>query len=103
MLLVTPQSPEELASTLASLASKRQTITLRGHSSKDKMAGRIEASDVTVSTTGLARVLNYEPKDLTVSVEAGLPYAGLSQLLAENRQMVPLDPPFADKATVGGF
>ncbi len=66
------------------------------------MAGAIGRSDVNVSTAGLGRVLNYEPKDLTISVEAGMSYALLSRLLASNRQMVPLDPPFADLATVGG-
>ena len=42
------------------------------------------------------------PHDLTISVEAGLPWSELTHVLAENRQMVPLDPPFADTATVGG-
>src|ERR1019366_3558587 len=102
MFFVTPQSPQELASALGSIAWKKQTITLCGNSSKARMAGPVEPSAVTVSTTGLTRVLNYEPKDLTISVEAGMPYAELSRLLAENRQMVPLDPPFADLATVGG-
>jgi len=37
-----------------------------------------------------------------VSVEAGLPWRELRDLLAANRQMVPLDPPFAEAATVGG-
>src|SRR4029453_11865827 len=66
------------------------------------MAGAIEPSEVTIPTTNLARVLNYEPKDLTISVEAGLPWAELTRLLAENRQMVPLDPPFSGAGTVGG-
>jgi glycolate oxidase FAD binding subunit len=35
-------------------------------------------------------------------VGAGLSWRELTHLLAENRQMVPLDPPFADGATVGG-
>ena len=34
--------------------------------------------------------------------EAGLPWCEFTRLLAENRQMIPLDPPFADGATVGG-
>ena len=51
----------------------------------DVTAGPIERSDVTISTTKLARVLSYEPKDLTISVEAGLPWAELTRLLAENR------------------
>jgi glycolate oxidase FAD binding subunit len=102
MDVMRPESPEELASALGAAAAKKQTITLGGRFSKNKMGGPIEPSDLTISTAGLARVLSYEPKDLTISVEAGMPYAELSRLLAENRQMVPLDPPFADLATVGG-
>src|SRR6185436_15694841 len=98
----TPGSQEQLAAALSAAAAKKQTITLGGRFSKNKMAGPIERSDVTISTTKLARVLNYEPKDLTISVEAGLPWAELSRLLAENRQMVPLDPPFSGAGTVGG-
>src|SRR5436309_2009715 len=102
MIAATPESPEELAAALSSAAAKKQTITLGGRFSKNRMAGPIERSDVTITTTKLARVLNYEPKDLTISVEAGLPWAELSRLLAENRQMVPLDPPFSGASTVGG-
>jgi glycolate oxidase FAD binding subunit len=40
---------------------------------------------------------------LTISVEAGISYCELSRLLAGHRQMIPLDPPFADSATVGGM
>ena len=99
---VTPQTPEDLAAALADAASKKQTITLAGRSSKNKMGGPVEPSQVKIATTGLTRILSYEPKDLTISVEAGLPWAELTRLLAENRQMVPLDPPFAGLATVGG-
>jgi glycolate oxidase FAD binding subunit len=97
-----PASPEELASVLFAAAGAKQTITLGGRFSKNRMAGPVPQSDVTVSTAGLTRVLSYEPNDLTVSVEAGMPYAELSRMLAENRQMVPIDPPFAAEATVGG-
>ncbi len=102
MSAVTPESPEELAAALSAAAAKKQTITLGGRFSKNRMAGPIERSDVTISTAKLARVLSYEPKDLTISVEAGLPWAELTRLLAENRQMVPLDPPFSSGGTVGG-
>jgi glycolate oxidase FAD binding subunit len=102
MHVVTPQNPEALAAALAEAAAKKQTLTLGGRFSKNKMGGPITPSAVTIATTGLTRVLSYEPKDLTISVEAGLPWAEFSRLLAENRQMVPLDPPFAGLATVGG-
>src|SRR5882724_8077870 len=102
MVVATPESPEELASALSAAASKKQTITLGGRLSKNKMAGPVARSDVTIATTSLARVLSYEPNDLTISVEAGMRWAEMTRLLAENRQMVPLDPPFAGAATVGG-
>ena len=65
------------------------------------MAGPVQGDDG-ISTAGLRRVLQYEPHDLTISVEAGLAWRELERTLAANRQMVPLDPPFADRATVGG-
>jgi glycolate oxidase FAD binding subunit len=98
-----PRSPEELADLLASAASKKQTITLTGAFSKRLMGGPIEPADVTICTTPLCRVLQYEPRDLTISVEAGMRYGDLSNLLAQNRQMIPLDPPFAGNATIGGI
>jgi glycolate oxidase FAD binding subunit len=102
MTVLTPQTPEELAQALGASALRRQTITLEGRSTKRLMAGPVEPADVALSTRCLNRVLQYEPRDLTISVEAGLPYGELSRLLAENGQMVPLDPPFAEQATVGG-
>jgi glycolate oxidase FAD binding subunit len=66
------------------------------------MAGPIEPADCTVDTTGLCRVLHYEPCDLTISVEAGMPWRELSRTVAQNNQILPLDPPFSDAATVGG-
>jgi glycolate oxidase FAD binding subunit len=47
-------------------------------------------------------VLAYEPKDLTVSVEAGLSWADLTAMLARERQMIPLDPALGEVSTVGG-
>ena len=101
--MLTPHTPEALAESLAKAAAGKQTISLCGKSTKRKMAGPVEPSDVSISTKNLTRVLQYEPQDLTVSVEAGVTYCVLSRLLAENRQMIPLDPPFADNATIGGI
>src|SRR5579862_4488730 len=98
-----PKSPQELAETLATAAARKQTIALSGASSKQLMGGPIEAADVSVSTAAMTRVLQYEPRDLTISVEAGMRYADLDRLLAQNRQMIPLDPPFAESATMGGI
>jgi glycolate oxidase FAD binding subunit len=97
-----PGSPEELAAALQSAAEKRQSIRIDGASSKAGMAGAVSPADTVISTRGLNRILEYDPRDLTISVEAGLPWAELTRVLAAERQMVPIDPPFSDSATVGG-
>ena len=60
-------------------------------------------ADVTVSTCGLKKIVEYEPNDLTISVEAGHSFAELQDILARQRQMIALDPPFLAKATIGGI
>jgi glycolate oxidase FAD binding subunit len=100
--VLTPENPADLAQALGDAAAHGRTIAFGGNSSKRLMAGPSEPADVAISTTALPRVLEYEPHDLTISVEAGLPWRSLTRLLAANRQMVPLDPPFAESATVGG-
>lgn len=102
MEILQPREISELADTLRQTATANRRIRLGGAFSKDAMAGPVQSADVTVTTSGMTRVLQYEPADLTISVEAGLPWSELTRLLAQNRQMVPLDPPFFDKATVGG-
>src|SRR5215472_4594133 len=94
-------TPEKLAQELHSVATDHRTIRLGGNFSKDRLAGAGEPADVTVSTTEMRRLLKYDPRDLTISVEAGMQWAELENILAENRQMLPLDPGWTD-STVGG-
>jgi glycolate oxidase FAD binding subunit len=49
----------------------------------------------------MGRLLKYDPKDLTISVEAGMSFAELERTLAQNNQMIPLDPGWGE-STVGG-
>ncbi len=98
----TPETSEQLAEALRRAASHERIIALSGNSTKHRMAGPVRHPDECISTARLDRILEYEPHDLTISVEAGLPWNELERALAANRQMVPLDPPFADAATVGG-
>ncbi len=49
--------------------------------------------EVMLSTTGLNRVLEHEPGDLTMIVEAGMRLSELQSYLAGHGQMLTLDPP----------
>ncbi len=58
--------------------------------------------DVALDLSRLDRVVAYEPADMTATVQAGARLATLQQRLGEAGQFWPLDPPLADRATVGG-
>jgi len=97
-----PADARELAEALADAASRRHGILVCGAASKDGMGGPPAPADLCISTRRLDRLLAYDPEDLTISVEAGMPYAEFTRLLAEHGQMAPLDPPFAQQGTIGG-
>jgi glycolate oxidase FAD binding subunit len=99
---VLPESPEDLAETMGWAGARNRTVQLGGHFSKRLMGGPVAAADMTISTAAMNGVRQYEPRDLTISVEAGISYCEVSRLLAEHHQMIPLDPPFSDTATIGG-
>jgi glycolate oxidase FAD binding subunit len=84
-------------------ASPRRSVELFGANSKRFMGGPVTPATVRISTSGMKRILKYEPRDLTVSVEAGIPYMELSRELARNRQMIPLAGPYSADATIGGI
>jgi glycolate oxidase FAD binding subunit len=102
MKQIQPTTAAELSQALRQAASDSARIRLGGGFTKDAMGGAVENPAVSISTASMRRVLAYEPKDLTVSVEAGLPYSELTDLLAAEGQMLPLDPPLADVSTIGG-
>lgn len=103
MSRLTPSSAEELAEALKQAGSQSRTVTVMGNDSKRLMGGPVLPADIVISTAGLRRVLQYEPNDLTISVEAGIPFAELQALLARRKQMIALDPPFSSQATIAGI
>lgn len=84
-------------------AARHLKIQLGGNFSKRLMGGPVGTWNMTIITAGMNRVRQYEPRDLTISVEAGISYCELSRLLAQHRQMIPLDPPYSNSATIGGI
>lgn len=59
--------------------------------------------DLVLSTRRMNRVVDYQPDDMTVTVEPGVTLADLERTLAERGQILPLDPPNPERATVGGL
>ena len=67
-------------------------------------AGRPRAIDVVLDMRRLNRVLAHEHGDLTATIEAGATLARRERRRSRvHGQWLPLDPPFADRATIGGL
>lgn len=102
MEMISPTNASELAQALKAAASAGRPIALRGAGSKDAMGGPVPDAAVDLRLDRLSGILQYEPHDLTIQVAAGTPWRELTAALARNGQMLPLDPPCAASATVGG-
>ncbi|MGE5049790.1 MAG: FAD-binding oxidoreductase [Deltaproteobacteria bacterium] len=56
-----------------------------------------------ISSEKLDRLVEYQPADQVVAVEAGMTLQALQRELAQNGQRLALDPPLPGKATIGGI
>ncbi len=59
--------------------------------------------DLALDLAALNQVVDYEPNDFTISVQAGMTLADLQRHLAVNGQFLPLDHPRFERATLGGL
>jgi glycolate dehydrogenase FAD-binding subunit len=55
-----------------------------------------------VDLRSLNAVIDYPARDMTITVQAGIPIAELRRVLAAENQRLPVDVPHADQATLGG-
>ena len=58
--------------------------------------------DMALDVTGLDRIVDHTPGDLTATVEAGITIAALQEVLGRHGQFLAVDPPLPDRATLGG-
>ena len=98
-----PQDVVSLAALLAQANESRTPIYPRGGGTKSGWwAGAAESAAI-LTTTALAPVLDHCAGDLTATVGAGMTLASVNAALARSGQWLPLDPPAADRATIGGI
>lgn len=98
-----PDSIEQVAEALRSASEQKTTVTPVGEGGFLHIGAVPRRYDLALSLQKLNRIVDYQPTDMTVTVEAGMPLACLQALLGENRQWLPLDPPCPDRVTIGGL
>jgi glycolate oxidase FAD binding subunit len=101
--VVTPVSLEEIASVIALAHDERLAVAVRGAGTALELGRPPSRLDVVVDLQRLDHVLEYEPDDLTVTVQAGVTAGALAQRLAAHRQLLPIDPPGWGARTLGGL
>jgi glycolate oxidase FAD binding subunit len=97
-----PASYEEAAELLASASADRLAVRLRGGSTKLGWGCPVPDCDLVVSSARLDQIAEHNVGDLTAVVGAGVPLARAQEAFAEEGQMLALDPPEVDGATLGG-
>jgi len=100
---IMPASAEQLAQVIRVAADAGLAVVPRGGGTKLAALPKPTKPAIVLCTERLRRITAYEPRDLTVSVQAGMPLAKLNAFLGEHRQRLPLDPPNDDRATIGGI
>lgn len=99
---VAPGTIADLAAVVAELdASETATILVGGGTMLD-LGAPPRAAEVALSTGNLRAIAGYQPSDLIVTAETGVTIASLQQTLREHGQMLPLEVPLPDRATIGG-
>ncbi len=99
-----PHSVKEMSEMLSFAMSEGLTVIPAGAGTWLEMGNPPVRANLIISTAQMNRVLEYEPADLTATVEAGCTLYGFNQQAAVHRQWIPLDPFSSDEgATLGAI
>lgn len=101
--VVYPSTVDQLAAVMTCAHQNRWRVLPCGHGSKLNWGGLVKDVDVVISTARLNRLSQHAVGDLTVTAEAGMPFAELQAVLQAENQFLALDPAYANAATLGGI
>jgi glycolate oxidase FAD binding subunit len=101
--ILMPSSAIELAELVTIASRDRSPLIVAGNSSKLDWGGMVKDAKSTVSTQQLDRLIAHAVGDLTVTVEAGIKFSSLQEILATAGQFLPLDPAYPTRSTIWGI
>ena len=99
---VFPGSVEEVAAVVGLAAEAPLPVTPWGGGTAASVGMPAARAGLVLGFSRLNRLVEHEPGDLTATVEAGMTVAALQSALRSRGQWLSLDPPDAERATVGG-
>ena len=84
--VVSPGSAEEVGAILHLANDRELVVAPAGGLTKQQIGGVPEGIDILLSTTRLDKVEEYDPGDLTIAVQAGMPFAEMQRTLDDLRE-----------------
>jgi glycolate oxidase FAD binding subunit len=100
--VVRPGRAEEVAEIVRFAAAEKLALVPCGARTKLAMGLPPRQYDLAVDLVRLDRVTAYDPGDLTLAVEPGIPLCALEGVLGEHKQWLPLAVPYFSRSTAGG-
>jgi glycolate oxidase FAD binding subunit len=101
--VVYPRSQAELAAVITTANNHKWRVLPCGSGSKINWGGLAKNIDIIVSSDRINQLIEHAVGDLTVTVEAGMKFDQIQEILAKHNQFLALDPAFPDSATIGGI
>jgi glycolate oxidase FAD binding subunit len=98
-----PADLEALREVVRQASRTGRPVFPRGGGTATEWGALRRGDGLVLETTGLDRVIDYPASDMTITVEAGITLAAVQAILGKEGQRLTLDPPRADRATVGGI
>jgi len=98
-----PRTLAEAARAMEQLAREGKRVAFLGGGTELELGPWPERIDAVVRTRGLGRIVEYQPADMVMVVEAGVTIGEMQAAAREHRQRLALDPPWPDRATIGGI
>jgi len=95
-----PESADEVSAVLTAACEQRAAVVPWGSGTAMALGNLPRTYDLALVTRSLSRIMEYEPADLTLTVQAGITMAALADELKRHGQLLPLDAP--EEATLGG-
>ena len=98
-----PDTVDDAASRIAESERTGESLAFIGGGTDLEIGSPPDRLDVVIRTERLDRVIEHAPSDQIITVEAGMTLTGLQSVAAAHGQRLALDPPLADRATIGGI
>jgi len=104
-VILSPGTINEVSKVVAYANEQSLTILPMGNGTKMGIGGIPRKMDIFLSTLRLNRITDCDCDNLTLSAECGITLGEVQKRLAQEGRgyFLPLDPPFTEKATLGGI